>query len=77
MLFPLSAIVCMENASCRSPCTWTISVCRCLKVFQNCFSLNGDKQTSSSKDRGWEGTNQVAEVVRQIRKGNLKVLSEV
>lgn len=75
---PLSAIACMENAACRSPCKWISSVCFCcLKVFQNCFSLNRDKQTSSSKDRGLEETHEVAEVVRHIRKGNLKVLSEV
>lgn len=52
-------------------------VCCCLKVFQNCFSLNGGKQISSRKDRGLEETYEVAEVVRHIRKGNLKVLSEV
>lgn len=39
----------------------------CLKVFQNCFSINGDKQISSSKDRGSEGTYGIADMVRCIR----------
>lgn len=53
----LPAIVCMENTPCRSPSKWVISVCCCLKVFQNCFSLNGGKHISSSKDRGFAETH--------------------
>ena len=45
----------------------------CLKVFQSCLSINGDKKISSSRDRGSEGTCEITEVVRCIRdpEGNL------
>jgi len=43
----------------------------CLDVFQNCFSINADKQISSSRES--EGTCEIAEMVRCVKdlEGNL------
>lgn len=46
-----------------------------LEAFQDCFSLNGDKQISSSRDRRLERKCQIVEMVKYRRdfEGNLVI----
>lgn len=68
---PLPAIVCMENTPCRSPFKWIISVCCCLKVFQNCFPQMQVNTSVVAKTEDLRRHTEIAEVVRHKRKGNL------